>query len=74
MTIYEIKQRTQKTSPHFFDSKTLKFFGQTMASFKVHKLDDGRFEIVAPMRDSNGRNAGSTKRVFNPVNNELKKE
>jgi hypothetical protein len=65
MTIYEIKRRTQNTSPHFFSHRTLKFFKQTLKSFKVTKLPDGKYLIRA--------NAfyGVTSRIFNPITNEL---
>jgi len=72
MNIYEIKNRTQETSPYFFSSKTLKFFGQTMRSFKTKKQADGRIYIFAPMLDRNtGRQVGTTERFFNPQNNTL---
>lgn len=72
MTIYEIKTRTAETSPYFFSRQTLKFFGQTMASFSVRKMGDfsGRYIITAPMK-MNGRVIGQTCRVFNPENNKL---
>lgn len=72
MNIHEIKQRTQESAPYFFVPKTLKFFGQTMRSFKVKKQPDGRYLITAPMIDRfTGRNMGQTKRYFNPETNEL---
>ena len=71
MTIYDIKTRTQETSPHYFTRSSMKFFGQTMKDFKVYKQADGRFLIVAPMRDRSGKTIGESKRYFNPVNNEL---
>ncbi len=70
MTISAIKSATLKTSPFFFSKQTLKFFGQTMKSFKVSKQPDGRYKINAPIND-NGTNRGETVRYFNPVNNEL---
>lgn len=71
MTIYEIKQRTSETSPYYFTPKTLKFFHQTMRSFKVYKQSDGRFLISAPMKDYTGKVVGHSERYFNPINNEL---
>lgn len=65
-TIYEIKRASKKTSPHFFSRETLKFFGQTMKSFKVQKCDDGRYFIQAPRK-----HGGYTRRFFNPANNKL---
>jgi len=49
MTIYEIKERTREKSPYFFDKKTLKFFGQTMKSFKVRTSPAGNIYIYAPL-------------------------
>ena len=46
MTIYQIKESTKESSPHFFDRKTLKFFGQTLKSFSVMK-DGNRYRIYA---------------------------
>lgn len=71
MTIYEIKNRTQETAPYFFSRDTLKFFGQTMKSFKVRKQEDGRYKITAPSVSSDGKLRGETVRFFNPANNEL---
>jgi hypothetical protein len=70
MTIYEIKYRTAKNNPYFFDRKTMKFFGQTLRDFSVKKLPDGRYLITAPMR-LDGRIVGTTERVFDPETNEL---
>lgn len=67
MTIYEIKKRTKKTAPYFFSKDTMKFFGQTFKDFKVKKMNDGRYRILA---DSWG---GTTLRYFNPKNNELER-
>ena len=72
MTIQEIKAATSKTLPYFFSKDTLKWFGQTLESFKVYEQKDGRFLIEAPMLDrSSGKNMGTTKRYFNPKNNDL---
>ncbi len=70
MTIYDIKRLSEADAPHFFDRKTLKFFGQTMRSFRVAKMEDGRYRISAPIINSNLR-VGETVRFFNPVNNKL---
>ena len=69
MKIQEIKAATSKSSPYFFSKDTLRFFGQTLESFKVYEQKDGRFLIEAPMLDrSTGKNIGTTKRFFNPKN------
>ena len=70
MTIYEIKQRTAKTSPHFFGRDTLKFFGQRMKDFRVTKHDGGKYLISAPSY-WDGKLMGYTQRLFNPNTNEL---
>lgn len=35
MTPSELKQLTEQTSPYFFTSKTMKFFGDTMKNYGV---------------------------------------
>jgi len=74
MTIYEIKRLTSETAPHYFDKKTLEFFGQTMRCFKVEKCEDGRYQISAPMRSYYGTPLGTSVRFFNPENNKLETE
>lgn len=71
MTIYEIKYKTLEPSPYFFCRKTLKFFHQRMRDFSVRKQNDGRYLISCPMRDFNGKQVGTTQRLFNPTTNEL---
>ncbi len=69
MTIYDIKHLVASTNPHFFDRKTLQFFGQTMRSFRVAKMEDGRYRISAPFGADKPK--GETVRFFNPITNEL---
>lgn len=69
MTIYEIKQRTQETSPYYFSRDTLKFFGQTMRMFSVKKVGN-KYKISAPSY-WNGKLMGYSERMFNPETNEL---
>ena len=64
MTIYEIKKQTKETAPHFFSKETLKFFGQTMKSFKVKKLNEKEYLITAPSF-WNQKLMGQTQRIFN---------
>tara|TARA_Y100001972_G_scaffold25351_1_gene30814 strand:- start:530 stop:772 length:243 start_codon:yes stop_codon:yes gene_type:complete len=66
MTIYEIKRLTKETAPYFFSKDTMRFFGQTLKDFKVKKQIDGRYKITAK-----GKYNTTTKRFFNPKNNEL---
>ena len=65
MKIYKIKQNLE-IAPYFFDTKTLKCFGQTLKSFKVVKLDNGNFYIYAPRKSG-----GFTEREFNPITNKF---
>ena len=46
-TIAEIKRNTKKKAPYFFDAKTMRFFGQRMSDYKVHKCRDGKIYIYA---------------------------
>ena len=71
MNIYQIKRLTSITEPLFFSKDTMKWFGQTLSSFKVYKQKDGRFKIIAKSRDINGTYTGETIRFFNPLTNKL---
>ncbi len=64
LKISDIKRLSEKDSPYFFVPKTLRFFGQTMGSFKVKKLKEGYYLIKAPMKDRSGSHMGYTERVF----------
>jgi len=70
MTIYEIKNRVTN-APYFFVPKTMKFFNQTLKSFRVIKLTNGNYFLSAPMKDHTGRIVGTTEREFNPTTNEF---
>ena len=71
LTIYDIKQRTEATSPYYFTRKTLKFFGQRMKDFSV-RIEGDKYRISAPMIDRfTGRKVGVSERLFNPETNEL---
>jgi hypothetical protein len=72
MTIYDIKAAVAQTEPYFFNSRTMKSFGQTLKSFSVRK-DGTRYFISAPSR-MNGRIVGYTQRYFNPETNKLEFE
>ena len=49
----------------------MKFFNQTLKDFSVKKLNEERYYISAPMRDSRGHQVGVTKRVFDVRTREL---
>lgn len=70
MTIYEIKNKTQETHPYFFSRKNMKFFGQTLKDYKVYKQKNGKYLIIAKS-GKNWEHKHCTKRLFNPVTNEL---
>ena len=42
MTLTELQEKTQKASPHFFDTDTLKFFGDRLSNYGV--CDGGLIE------------------------------
>ena len=71
MTIYEIKRRTEETSPYFFSKKTMKFFNQTLKDFKVYKLNEYFYLITCPSLFGYGKNTFLTKRIFFTQTNEL---
>jgi len=71
MTIYDIKRMSEDKAPYFFERKTLKFFNQTLKDFSVKKLNEEKYYISAPMRDSRGHQMGVTKRVFDVRTREL---
>ncbi len=70
LTIYDIKYRLLD-EPYFFTRKTMKFFNQTLKDFKVYKLADDKYKIIAPMKDSNNKTVGQTKRIFNSLTNKF---
>jgi len=51
--------------PYFFSKDTLKFFGQTMRSFRVewHEKEKGIVSLFAPMK-SDGKRVGTTERLI----------
>jgi len=54
-TIAEIKRNTKKKAPYFFDAKTMKFFGQRMSDYKVHKCANGEVYIYAKVYSTDYR-------------------
>jgi len=60
-TISEIKRNTEKNAPYFFDRKSMKFFGQTMSSFKVHVAKNGKIYIGAPSYSNNYKTGKRTR-------------
>nr|BAR35661.1 hypothetical protein [uncultured Mediterranean phage uvMED] len=71
MTIYEIKEQTKKTAPHFFSRETMKFFNQRLKDFKVKKLNETEYLIYANSY-WNGQLMGKTTRIFDTTTNDLK--
>lgn len=47
ITAYDIKRGIDS---YYFDRKTLKFFGQTMAMFKVYKINNNLYQTIAPRK------------------------
>lgn len=48
LTIYAIKAAVEKESPYFFSKSSLRFFGQSVSSFKIKKAPSGKVFIYAP--------------------------
>ena len=71
MTIYDIKRMSEDKAPYFFERKSMRFFNQTLKDFSVKKLNEEKYYISAPMRDSRGHQMGVTKRVFDVRTREL---
>jgi hypothetical protein len=67
-TIYQIKEATKETAPYFFSRQTLKFWGQTMKSFKVYKTDVPHLFLI---EGAKGNAPFKTRRIFNALNNTL---
>ena len=71
LTIYDIKRLSYNHSPYYFDSKSMKFFKQTLKDFKVKKEIDGRYKSEAPIKNNYYKVIGQSIRFFNPLNNHL---
>lgn len=58
-SLSEVRQATIDSGSHFFSRSTMRFFRDTMRSFKV-VAEDGQLylERVRPMRDSRGTDMG----------------
>ena len=70
MTIYDIKRLTKESQPYFFSRKTLKLFGQTLRDFKVTKINETQYRIIAPLL-LNGKRIGDTVRIFDTTVNDF---
>ena len=76
-TIYEIAEATKEKCPFYFTKDTLRFFGQTMRSFKVEDNGDGRFQIAAPSyywSEGKKKYTGMSIRYYNPITKDLEDE
>tara|TARA_R110000796_G_scaffold165190_1_gene281992 strand:+ start:154 stop:396 length:243 start_codon:yes stop_codon:yes gene_type:complete len=73
-TITQIKQ-SGVLGEYFFNRDTLRFFGQTMASFKTdwHDKDSGIVRLYAPMF-MGGDNVGTTERFLQVESNAITTE
>ena len=69
-TITQIKQ-SGVLGEYFFSRDTLRFFGQTMSSFKTdwQDKDNGIVRLYAPMIDYLGDNVGTTERFLQVESN-----
>ena len=66
MTIYDVKRLHLERFPssHYFDRKTMRFFGQTLKMFRVSKVDEERYLVEAPVY-LDGKRVHTSVRVFN---------
>lgn len=76
LTIYDIKERIKKEYPYFFDRKTMRFFAQTMKSFKVQKINADLYYFYAPAyryceHTGKKKQTHITERWFIPSTNQL---
>ena len=71
-TITQIKQ-SGVLGEYFFSRDTLRFFGQTMSSFKTdwQDKDNGIVRLYAPMIDYLGDNVGTTERFLQVESNAI---
>ena len=71
-TITQIKQ-SGVLGEYFFSRDTLRFFGQTMSSFKTdwQDKDNGIVRLYAPMIDYLGDNVGTTERFLQVESNDI---
>lgn len=75
MNIYKIKRLVLANDPdnhYFFSRDTLRFFGQTLRSFRVTKIGEN-YRITAPMKNIDGHYFGDTVRIFNTATNKLER-
>jgi len=74
-TITQIKQ-SGVLGQYFFSRDTLRFFGQTMSSFKTdwQDKDNGIVRLYAPMIDYLGENVGTTERFLQVESNAITNE
>ena len=54
MNISDVKRQTRAKCPHFFSRGTLRFFGQTVRSFKVRTVSGRRFIYAPSYSDASG--------------------
>lgn len=76
LTIHDVKRIHETKFPNspFFSPDSMRFFGQTLSSFRVTIADKlaGTYDVIAPMKDRNGRRVGSTWRIFDRTTGELR--
>lgn len=73
-TLSAIKEANSDAGNFFFSRDTMKFFGDTMRSFRVQCYGGQIYVVrVKPMRDRSGRNMGGLgdRRLFNPATGDI---
>jgi hypothetical protein len=75
VTLQEIRAANERAGFFFFSKKTMRFFGDTQASFVVRQFGAVVcLERVKPMRDTDGRNMGGVGKLyrFNPETGDVR--
>lgn len=65
LTMADIRAAHMEAGFHFFDRKSMAFFGDTMRSFAVHQINGATYlRRVRPMYDRSGRNMGGVGKLY----------
>lgn len=69
LTLSQIKAINQQTGHHFFDRKTLRFFGETMRNYKAGAIREDGLQLLYRV----GGKAGSKTFLFNSKDGSIKR-
>ena len=64
-TVSDIRAANIEAGGHFFDRKTMQFFGDTVRNFAVCEIDGAIYlRRVRPMRNSSGKSMGGMGKLY----------